>query len=171
MRKDEERKEWSSYVGWSSQALGWWLLELLEELPRSKKNKKKQNTRLMNIKYILKTYISEMYVLTIVFVTIICLGLNLKCVRYSLCPLGKGWESWGERERQLLNIFHDPVCYFILSHNMRMSNLKNKINENDFFPGLYLHASSMRNKHQNRLKTTRTFHLIKYLLMVSPITL
>lgn len=23
-------------MGWSSQALGWWLLELLEELPRSK---------------------------------------------------------------------------------------------------------------------------------------
>lgn len=28
----------NTYVGGSSQVLGWWLLELFEELPRSKKN-------------------------------------------------------------------------------------------------------------------------------------
>lgn len=36
MRK--ERKGRGTYVGGSSQALGWWLLELLDELPRSKKH-------------------------------------------------------------------------------------------------------------------------------------
>lgn len=39
MRMEVEVQCFSTYVGWSSQVFDWWLLELLEELPRSAKHK------------------------------------------------------------------------------------------------------------------------------------
>lgn len=38
LKKDKKDGRRISHVGWSSQALGWWLLELLEELPRSERD-------------------------------------------------------------------------------------------------------------------------------------
>ena len=65
MRK--ERKGWSTYVGGSSQALGWWLLELLEELPRSKT----QVSPVTVLKWAL-TFLTTFYFYSLHFNTKIC---------------------------------------------------------------------------------------------------
>lgn len=111
---EKGRKGCNTYVGGSSQALGWWLLELFEELPRSKKNKTHRMTY-------------DQYILDIqnpIYENIFYLDFVLKHVQYSLCPLGKVWDSWSKyKKEKTWIVFTNLLVFLVLHYKMYSLNL------------------------------------------------
>lgn len=103
-RKEKKKlQRWSTYVGWSSQAFAWWLLELFDELPRSKTHTQKDL-------YVLTESLKHMHLTLLHY---------FMCVWYSLCPLGKGWVSWNLKKikKEVLTYLHESLCYYMTLHS------------------------------------------------------